>query len=82
MEESYPVEIAVEAYDRKGLLRDVTAVVSNEAVNIVALDSGTDAQGHLVHMRLTVEVRDIQQLSRVLGLLSQLPNVSDCRRLG
>ena len=82
VEESYPVEIAVEAYDRKGLLRDVTAVVSNEAVNIVALDSGTDAQGHLVHMRLTVEVRDIQQLSRVLGLLSQLPNVSDCRRLG
>ena len=81
-EESYPVEVAVEAYDRKGLLRDVTAVVSNEAVNIVALDSGTDRRTHLVHMRLTVEVRDIEQLSRVLGRLAQLPNVSDCRRLG
>ena len=81
-EESYPVEVAVEAYDRKGLLRDVTAVVSNEAVNIVALDSGTDRRTHVVHMRLTVEVRDIEQLSRVLGRLAQLPNVSDCRRLG
>ena len=81
-EESYPVEVAVEAYDRKGLLRDVTAVVSNEAVNIVALDSSTDRRSHLVYMRLTVEVSDIEQLSRVLGRLAQLPNVSDCRRLG
>ena len=82
VEESYPVEIAVEAYDRKGLLRDVTAVVSNEAVNIVAIESRTDAPAHIVDMRITVEVRDIEQLSRMLDRLAQLPNVSDCRRLG
>lgn len=82
VEESYPVEIAVEAYDRKGLLRDVTAVVSNEAVNIVAIESRTDARAHIVDMRITVEVRDIEQLSRMLDRLAQLPNVSDCRRLG
>ena len=82
VEESYPVEVMVVAYDRKGLLRDVTAVVSNEAVNIVALDSNTDARSHTVSMRLTVEVRDIRQLSRLLDRLGQLPNVSDCRRLG
>ena len=82
VEESYPVEVVVDAYDRKGLLRDVTAVVSNEAVNIVALDSSTDRHSHVVRMRLTLEVRDIEQLSRVLGRLAQLPNVSDCRRLG
>ena len=81
-EDSYPVEVVVEAYDRKGLLRDVTAVVSNEAVNIVALDSNTDARTHIVYTRLTVEVRDIKQLSRVLDRLAQLPNVSECRRLG
>ena len=82
VEESYPVEIAVEAYDRKGLLRDVTAVVSNEAVNIVAIESRTDARAHMVDTRITVEVRDIEQLSRVLDRLQQLPNVTDCRRLG
>ena len=81
-QESYPVEVAVQAYDRKGLLRDVTAVVSNEAVNIIALDSNTDARTHVVDMRLTVEVRDIEQLSRMLDRLQHLPNVSDCRRLG
>ena len=82
VEESYPVEVAVEAYDRKGLLRDVTSVVSNEAVNIVAIESRTDARTHMVDMRITVEVRDIEQLSRVLDRLQQLPNVTDCRRLG
>ena len=82
VEESYPVEIAVEAYDRKGLLRDVTAVVSNEAVNIVSIESRTDARAHMVDTRITVEVRDIEQLSRVLDRLQQLPNVTDCRRLG
>ena len=82
VEESYPVEIAVEAYDRKGLLRDMTAVVSNEAVNIVAIESRTDARTHMVDTRITVEVRDIEQLSRVLDRLQQLPNVTDCRRVG
>ena len=81
-QESYPVEVAVQAYDRKGLLRDVTAVVSNEAVNIIAIESNTDARTHVVDMRLTVEVRDIEQLSRMLDRLQHLPNVTDCRRLG
>ena len=82
VEESYPVEVVVEAYDRKGLLRDVTAIVSNEAVNIVALDSHSDSRTHVVVMRLTVEVRDIEQLSRMLDRVQHVPNVFDCRRLG
>ena len=82
VEESYPVEIVVEAYDRKGLLRDVTAVVSNEAVNIVAIESRVDPHAHMVDIRITVEVRGIEQLSRVLDRLGQLPNVAECRRLG
>ena len=81
-EETWPVEVAVDAYDRKGLLRDATTVVSNEAVNIVAMDSQTDPGTHVVGMRITLEVRDVEQLSRVLGRLAQLPNVFDCRRLG
>ena len=82
VEESYPVEVLVEAYDRKGLLRDVTAVVSNEAVNIVAIESRVDPHAHMVDIRITVEVRGIEQLSRVLDRLGQLPNVAECRRLG
>ncbi len=82
VEETWPVEIAVEAYDRKGLLRDVTTVVSNEGVNIVTMDSDTDPDIHIVDMRITVEVRDVEQLSRIFDRLAQLPNVSDCRRLG
>ena len=81
-EETYPVDVAVEAYDRKGLLRDATAVVSNEAVNIIAMDSHADPRTRVVGMRITLEVRGIEQLSRVLDRLAQIPNVFDCRRLG
>ena len=81
-EETWPVEIAVDAYDRKGLLRDMTAVVSNEGVNIVAMESNTDPGTHVVDTRITLEVRNIEQLTRLLGRLAQLPNVFDCRRLG
>ena len=81
-EETYPVDIAVEAYDRKGLLRDATAVVSNETLNIVAIEARTEPSTQIVDMRITVEIRDIEQLSRVLDCLAQLPNVTDCRRVG
>ena len=81
-EETWPVDVAVEAYDRKGLLRDATTVVSSEAVNIIAMDSHTDPRTRVVGMRITLEVRGIEQLSRVLDRLAQLPNVFDCRRLG
>ena len=81
-EETWPVDVAVEAYDRKGLLRDATTVVSSEAVNIIAMDSHTDPRTRVVEMRITLEVRGIEQLSRVLDRLAQLPNVFDCRRLG
>ena len=80
-EETWPVEVAVEAYDRKGLLRDATTVVSGEGVNIIAMESQTDPRTHVVGMRITLEVRDVEQLSRVLDRLAQLPNVFDCRRL-
>ena len=81
-EETYPIEIAVEAYDRKGLLRDLTSVVSNEGVNIVSMDSDTDPDTRIVGTRITAEVRGIEQISRLLDRIGQLPNVTGCRRLG
>ena len=82
VEESYPVEVAVEAYDRKGLLRDVTSVVSNEAVKHRRNRISHRCTYHMVDMRITVEVRDIETAQPRAHRLQQLPNVTDCRRLG
>jgi len=77
---TYPVDVVVSAYDRPGLLRDVSAVFANERINVAAMTTTTDKRRQTATMSLTVEVTDLGQLSRVLDRLSQLPNVYDVRR--
>lgn len=79
-EESYPVDILVTAYDRHGLLRDITAVLADAKINVNAVNLATDKKEHLSHMTLTVEVTNIQKISQVLSKISQLPNVIEARR--
>ena len=78
--DTYPVAIQLSAYDRAGLLRDVTAVVANEKVNVAALSSEFDAREQMAHVRLTVEVTNLAELSRVMDRLSHLANVVEVRR--
>ncbi|MBI5039816.1 MAG: GTP diphosphokinase [Gammaproteobacteria bacterium] len=65
--EVYPVEIEILAFDRSGLLRDITSVLANEKVNVIGVNTYTDKTDYAAHMRLTLEIRDIGELSRVLG---------------
>ena len=76
----YQVDILVEAYDRSGLLRDITALLSNEKINLSSANTATDEQDGIARMLLTLEISDIGQLSRVLTKISQLPNVITARR--
>ena len=78
--DTYPVALHLSAYDRAGLLRDVTAVVANEEVNVAALTSELDAREQMVHVRLTVEVANLAELSRIMDRLSHLGNVVEVRR--
>ena len=78
--DTYPVPLQLSAYDRTGLLRDITAVVANEDVNVAALSSEFDEGEQMTHVRLTVEVTDLTQLSRVMDRLTHLANVVEVRR--
>lgn len=78
--DTYPVSLQLSAYDRAGLLRDITAVVANENVNVAALASEFDQREQMSHVKLTVEVTDLDQLSRVMDRLTQLANVVEVRR--
>jgi len=80
--DTYPVAIQLSAYDRAGLLRDITAVVANEDVNVAALSSQFDQREQMTHVGLTIEVVDLEQLSRVMDRLAQLANVAEVRRAG
>ncbi len=77
---AYSVDLIIEAYDRTGLLRDVTALLDNEHINISALQTLSDKRKNTVDMLLTAEIRSISELSRILNRLNQLPNVASARR--
>jgi len=80
--QAYEVDIEIRGYDRKGLQKDVTSVISNAATHIIASSSRMFARTGEVEMRFTLRVRDLEQLSTLLGKLHALPNVVEARRLG
>lgn len=71
----YPVDVQIQAYDRSGLLRDITNLLANEKVNVVALNTATDRREHMAHIALRMEIGGLDQLSRILAKLNELPNV-------
>jgi GTP pyrophosphokinase len=74
------VEIAVTAYDRRGLVRDLTDVLAVEKLSIEAMSTVTDHEAGTAHTRLTVAVGNLEQLARVLHRLGAVPNVIQARR--
>lgn len=75
---TYPVDIRITAYDRDGLLRDVSTVIAEEAINMRHIK--VDVNQSLATFDVTLEVGNISQLSRVLTVLENLPNVMEARR--
>jgi len=76
---TYPVEIRIKAYDRDGLLRDVSTVIAEDGINMRQVK--VDVNKSFATFDLTLEVGNISQLSRVLTVLENLPNVMEARRV-
>ena len=70
---AYPVDIELSAVDRTGLLRDVSDTLARERINVLAANTGS--QDTHARMQFTVEITDLAQLERVLGLLKNVPGV-------
>jgi GTP pyrophosphokinase len=79
--DTYPVDIAIEAYDRPGLLSDITVMLANEKVNVLAVKTYTDQANNMADMQLTILVKGIEYLSRLLAKINQLPNVISVSRV-
>ncbi|MDH5648291.1 MAG: GTP diphosphokinase [Gammaproteobacteria bacterium] len=77
---AYPVDIIIVAYDRSGLLNDITTLLRNESINVLAANTNTDKVRHIARMQLTLEINDIDTLSRVLGKIQHIPNVTEVSR--
>ena len=75
------VNIAVKSWDRTGLLRDISNVLANEHVNVTGVNTQSNKQDGTAQMQITVEVKTLEQLGRVLAKIEQQPNVITARRV-
>ena len=74
----YPVDVAVEAIDRQGLLRDISEVFSKEKMNVIGVQ--TQSIKGMAWMTFTVEIADSAMLARVLGSVKSVKGVRNARR--
>ena len=79
-EQVFPVMIQVLAYDRTGLMRDITEIMVEERINISAANIATHPKDHTAVITATLEISSIVQLSRILDRIEKLPNVFEARR--
>jgi guanosine-3',5'-bis(diphosphate) 3'-pyrophosphohydrolase len=77
--DTFPVGIQITAWDRVGLLRDISSLLTDEKVNILFVNTTTN-DDRTVHLYVTIEVEDIGQLSRMLNKLESVPGVDEVRR--
>jgi GTP pyrophosphokinase len=74
----YPVDVAVEAADRQGLLRDISEVFAKEKMNVIGVQ--TQSVKGTAWMTFTVEVADSGRLNKVLGLVAEVGGVRWAKR--
>ena len=78
--EAYSVSLVINAIDRQGLLGDVITTLANEKVNVNAVNTLSDKNEQSARMVVTVEIHDLQQLTRIMDKIGQLPNVIEVLR--
>ena len=77
--ESYPVTIRIEASDRTGLLSDITQVVAEQKVNILAASVGMTGAGN-AEVLATLAVGSISELARLMARIERVRGVRSVAR--
>jgi GTP pyrophosphokinase len=77
--QTYPIAIRVEAYDRTGLLSDVTQVMAENKVNILSANVGVNPD-HTAVVVMTLQVASVAQLAKVMSRVEQLKDVLNVQR--
>ena len=76
----FAMDIAIEAFDRRGLVRDISAALADEKISIRGMNTLTGKHDAVANMQIQILVSGLPQLSKVLSRISQVPNVISARR--
>ncbi|HEX7047017.1 MAG TPA: bifunctional (p)ppGpp synthetase/guanosine-3',5'-bis(diphosphate) 3'-pyrophosphohydrolase [Gammaproteobacteria bacterium] len=77
---NYPVDVVVDAQDRQGLLRDIAGAMADQKVSILAMNAKHTSEIGNVVVDLTLEIRDLAQLARLLNRLNSVGGVYEAKR--
>ena len=78
--ERLPAKILIEAFDRRGLLRDISDLIAEEHLSIEGVNSDTDPRDRIARFQVRVGVKDMDELQRLMRRLRKIPNVFKVRR--
>lgn len=81
IESSGVVFISIVAHDRAGLLRDISTILTNEDIDVVAVNTRSDRRAGTASLRLEIEVHSFHRLARALNLLGELDSVIEAERI-
>jgi len=77
-EQRYSVAIEIVAYDREGLMLDISTIMADEKVNMSSVH--VSVRQNIATFNLTIEISDMQKLTRILTRLENIPSVTEARR--
>jgi len=78
---NYSVDIVIKAFNRRGLVRDISSIVAGEDVDIITIQSLTDKESNKADFKLRLELSGINALGRVLAKIHQIPNIIEVFRV-
>jgi len=76
----YLIDLVIKAYDRKGLLGDITSLMANEKVSVTSLNTKVNQKRLEVRIDVQVEMSNLSNVSRLINLVEQLPNIISVNR--
>jgi len=79
--EVYPVMVQVDAWNRVGLLRDISAIIAEEGVNLTEM-SMSNGRDDSTSLYFTLEVKSAVQLSKIMSRINSVWNVVSVTRKG
>lgn len=74
-DELYPVTLTIQAYDRPGLIRDITHVFMLEDANLIHFTTTVNKEEHIANIHLRAEVKQLEDISRLITQLKKMANV-------
>ncbi len=79
VQDVYPVDIQLEAWDRVGLLRDITTVIAEAKVNI--FNMSTTYHNEVTTVSATIEIENMAQLTQLLSKVQGVRGVISATRI-